>query len=180
MEFWEGIFFQRMRAQICYESRTLALQNGDTSIKKRLCHIQAAQETAARTITLPQRAETIVRLPVMAGTEVTEGLVERKELAPGVYMAGCIARVVDGHILTSVVNTREEEVRVDSLCAEVEEFLNEDIDFALTGNIAEQGKGREETVLKQLRLSHLNSEKENLFNVCVLTIRIYFSYLGIV
>jgi hypothetical protein len=172
-------FFQRMLAQICYESRTLTLQNGETSIKKRLCHIQPAQETAARRITLPQTAETTVRLPVMAGTEVTEGLVERK-LAPGVYMAGCIARVVDGYELTSVVNTTEEEVRVDSLCAKVEEFLNEDIDFALTGNIAEQGKGREETVLEQLRLSHLNSEKENLFNVCVLTIRMYFSYLGIV
>lgn len=155
-------FLQRMRAKICYESRTLTLQSGGTSIKKRLCHVQAAQETgerAARTITLPQRAEIIVRLPVVTGTDVTEGLVERKELAPGVYMAGCIARVVDGHVLTSIVNTREEEVRLDSPNAEVKEIWDEDADFVMTRSNAEPKRDREQGVLEQLRLDHLNLEE---------------------
>ena len=118
--------------------------------------MQDAQETgerAARTITLPQTAETIVRLPVVTRTDVTEELVKRKELAPGVYMAGCIARVVDGHVLTSIVNTREEEMKLDSPNAEIKEIWD-DTDFVITRSNTEPKRDREQGVLEQLRLDH--------------------------
>jgi hypothetical protein len=44
---------------------------------------------------------------VHSGSGFTEGLVERKELMPGVYLAVTIR---DGHDLTCILNTTEEEV----------------------------------------------------------------------
>jgi len=61
-------------------------------------------------ITLPARAEVIVKLPVTEGSPVKEGLIERAEVLAGVYLAESLVRVDNGHVITSVLNTREEEV----------------------------------------------------------------------
>jgi hypothetical protein len=75
------------------------------------------------TVTLPRRSEVIVKLPVAIGTSITDGLLERKEILEGLYMAGFLTKVVDGHVLTSMLNTRDEEVEVEEQVAELEEIV---------------------------------------------------------
>jgi hypothetical protein len=61
---------------------------------------------------IPPKSETIVRLPAESGSTTAEGLVERKELMPGVYLAGSLVKVVNGCVITSVLNTTEKEVNI--------------------------------------------------------------------
>ena len=53
-----------------------------------------------------------MRVPENSGSGFTEGLIERKELIPGVYLAESLVTVRDGYALTGVLNTREEEVSI--------------------------------------------------------------------
>jgi len=55
-------------------------------------------------LTLPARAEVIVRLPVIDASPVKEGLIERAELLAGIYLAESLVRVDNGHVITSVLN----------------------------------------------------------------------------
>jgi hypothetical protein len=63
-------------------------------------------------IKLPPRTEIVVKLPAEAESVMTEGLVEKRELAPGVYLAGSLVRIVDGSVITSILNTTEIEVDI--------------------------------------------------------------------
>jgi len=63
-------------------------------------------------LTLPARAEVIVRLPVTEESSVKEGLIERADLVTGVYLAESLVRVDSGHIITSVLNTRDTDVEI--------------------------------------------------------------------
>ena len=45
---------------------------------------------------VPTSFETIVRLPAEVGPVTAEGLVERKQLVPGVCMVESLVRIVDG------------------------------------------------------------------------------------
>ena len=58
-------------------------------------------------VKLTPRSETIVKLPVREGTTFSEGLVERRELSPGVYLARSLVKVEKEYVLTSVLNTKE-------------------------------------------------------------------------
>jgi hypothetical protein len=53
-----------------------------------------------------------VRLPAETGFTIAGGLVERKELLPGVYLAGSLVKVVNGCVTTSVLNATEKEVNM--------------------------------------------------------------------
>ena len=53
-----------------------------------------------------------MRLPAETGSTTAEGLVDRKELLPGVYLAGSLVKVVNGCVITSVLNTTEKEVNM--------------------------------------------------------------------
>jgi hypothetical protein len=54
----------------------------------------------------------IVQLPVAGESPVKEGLVEKRELLAGVYLAESLVRVDNGYVITSVLNTREQEVDI--------------------------------------------------------------------
>ena len=61
-------------------------------------------------LTLSARTELIVQVPVDTGPRVQEGIVERAELMPGVYMAESLVTVAKGCVITSIINTTEEDV----------------------------------------------------------------------
>jgi len=56
--------------------------------------------------TIPARAELIIQLPASVGSRIGEGLVERAEIASGVYLAESLVKVNKGHIITCILNTR--------------------------------------------------------------------------
>jgi len=59
-------------------------------------------------LTLHARTELIiVRLPVSVGSRIGEGLVKKAEIASVVYLADSLVKVNNGHIITSILNTRK-------------------------------------------------------------------------
>jgi hypothetical protein len=56
----------------------------------------------------------VVSLPVEGITENDEGIMERKALQDGVYLAGVITKVRAGFAITSIVNTNVNSVRIDA------------------------------------------------------------------
>jgi hypothetical protein len=54
---------------------------------------------------------------VIAGVTCNEGLIKKREVQEGVYMAGTLTKVINRHVLTSMLNTRDEEVKiVEPMC----------------------------------------------------------------
>jgi hypothetical protein len=106
-----------MHAQICYQSRNLTFTYAGVTITKSLNNNSSGHkltnsgEQVGR-IRIPPRTQTIVRLPAEPESKNAEGLVERKELLPRVYLAGSLVKVVNGCVITSVLNTTEKEVNM--------------------------------------------------------------------
>jgi hypothetical protein len=69
-------------------------------------------------LTLPARTELIVQVLVDAEPRVQEGLVEKAELVPGVYMAESLVKVNNG----SIINTTAEEIELLDHVAKLEEI----------------------------------------------------------
>lgn len=110
-------FLRAMQARICYESKALTFQHEGTVINKKLRPLpeskrEVPDENCVRKIHLPARTETIVQLPVRAGSKIKDGLVEKVELVTGVYLAESLVKVTRGQIITSILNTREQDIEI--------------------------------------------------------------------
>ena len=106
-----------MQAKICYQSRTLTFTYAGVTITKSLSSnssgnkLENAGGRAGR-IRIQPRSKTIVRLPAETRSTTAEGLVERKELLPGVYLAKSLVKVVNGCVITSVLNATEKDIKM--------------------------------------------------------------------
>jgi hypothetical protein len=74
-------------------------------------------------------------------------------------MAGSLTKVMDGYVLTSILNTSDQEVEIQEPLVELDE--TEPI-RNLTSETEEKQKDREKRILGQLRLDHLNDEENKL------------------
>lgn len=166
-------FLRQAQARICYRTRNLTFRYKGREVRKKL--ISSREESSelegknstVGMITLPKRSEVIVKLPVTAGSTVREGLVEKREIQEGVYMAGCLARVADGHVVISILNTRDEEMKIVAPVVSVEEYMDEKTVEASESTQKRNSKCRDERVWEQLRTEHLNpEEQESLRKVC--------------
>ena len=61
------------------------------------------------------------------GSRIGEGLVEKAEIASGIYLADSLVKVNNGHIITSILNTREEEVELPNPVFDVIEMRDHDV-----------------------------------------------------
>jgi hypothetical protein len=83
------------------------------------------------------RSEIIVRVPVNSGSGFTEGLVQRKELIPGVYPAESLVTVRDGYALTGVLNTTEEEVSIPESAVKMTRLEEGELEATSPGGLEE-------------------------------------------
>jgi hypothetical protein len=70
-------------------------------------------------VTLKARSENYVKLPTACKGQ---GLISRKEIIPGIYMAESHTREIGGASITSIVNTLEEDVTIDEPLVELEDI----------------------------------------------------------
>jgi hypothetical protein len=86
-------------------------------------------------------------------------VLDKHEIQKGILMAGSLAKVMDGCMITSILNTNDLEVEILEPLMELD-----DIETArnLTGATEEKYKEREKSNLDQLRLDHLNEEEKEL------------------
>jgi len=111
---------------------------------------------------------------VITGSRIGEGLVERAEIASGLYLAESLVKVNNGHIITSILSTREQGVEVPNPVVKVVELRDRDVFERTVIVVAEQekcrddpGQSRGERVMAKLSTDHLNSEeKKSLHELC--------------
>ena len=103
---------------------------------------ETPQDRRVDRLTLPSRTETIVRLPVNVESHVREGLIEKLEIITGVYLAESLVKVNKGHIITSVLNTREQEAEIPNPEVQLTELEDKDRDEAVVIGFTEQDKDR--------------------------------------
>jgi hypothetical protein len=109
---------------------------------------------------------------VSAGSRIEDGLVEKAEITSGVYLAESLVKVNSGHIITSILNTREQAVELPKPVVILVELRDREVCDRI--GAAEQEKcrdapdqGRGERVIAKLRTDHLNSEeKKSLYELC--------------
>jgi hypothetical protein len=155
-DFWED-----KRATISYCDRKVIM--GDVVIK--FDSKKEAFSNDPHKITLKPRAECIVKLPT---SSVGHGIIHKKELIPGVYLAESLSREINGSCITSIINTLEEEITIESPEIELEELEIEEDSFVtiLTATQIED-QGRLSKLREQLRTGHLNiEERVSLVRIC--------------
>jgi hypothetical protein len=169
-------FLKAMRARICYREQVLTFEYKGIRVRKELTtlpgvELRVPRDRRVNKLTLPARTELIVQVPVEAGSRVREGLVERAELMPGVYMAESLIKVNNGCVITSVINTTEEEVELLDHMVKLEEMGDSNgSEVAVMGvtdrgnNESDQKLSRGERVISKLREEHLNEEEKKLLH----------------
>jgi hypothetical protein len=168
-----------MQAHICYKERLLTFQYEGITVHKKLGPLpgsesETSQDRRVDRLTLSARAEMIVRLPVNVKSRLREGLVEKSEILMGVYLADSLVRINNGHIITSVLNTREQEVEIPNPEVQVIELENGNREEAAVIDLTEQDKdrgdqnlSRGERAVGRLRTDHLNDEeRKSLLELC--------------
>jgi len=106
-------------------------------------------------LTLKSRAESIVRLPSKSRGF---GIISKGELAPGVFLAEALTERVDGYCVTSIVNTSEEDITIETPFVVLEEVQNDYDNSVLTFSALVNENGNRLSKLRnELRTQHLNS-----------------------
>ena len=170
-----------MQARISYLTKTVIFTYEGATVIKSLSNQSPRSEVVnpeineGRVRLLP-RSETIVRLPVEEEFTSTEGLIDNRELLPGVYLARSLVRVVNGCALTSVLSTTEEEV---NLLEPVVRAMEVEVTDRTQESPVEQNKNRYEKILSKLRMEHFVRNKKGVSRIFVLSIRMCFSFRGI-
>jgi hypothetical protein len=111
-------FFQRARAKICYETRTVVLYGEKYNLDDQAKEL-GERGTKAGQIRLPPRTECVVRVPVTPDSPRV-GITRRREMQKRVILAAALTKVVDGYALMSVLNTTEEETEVPEPVVELD------------------------------------------------------------
>ena len=162
-------FLKQAHAQLCYVSNTLTFSYTGVTIVKSLgdCSPWSELENLGDregSVKLTPRSETIVKLPVREGTTSSEGLVEKRELLPGEYLARSLVRVEKGYVLANVLNTTEEGIEMQKPVVEFSEIDNPD---QAQGSPTRLPRDRYEEVLRKLRLEHLSGEERKSLSRCI-------------
>jgi hypothetical protein len=141
-DFWED-----KRANISYCDRKIVM--GDVIISFDPKTNEA--ESKPYKLTLKARTESIVELPT---TSKGHGLISKREIVPGVYIAESLTTGTNGYCVTSIVNTVEEHITIDSPHVELENN-HDDTAVMFTTSVAEDAN----------RLAKLREEYNDVFHL---------------
>ena len=166
-------FLQAMRSSICYKERALVFWYKGICVRKKLTFLPEIERDILRDwrlkLNLPARTEMVVHVPVQVGPRTQEDVVEKAELATGVYIAESLVNVINGCVITSIINTTTEEVELNEPTVKLEKINDGEAgDIALLGAV-EQGREKEdqsmsrgERVNAKLQDEQLNQEEKKL------------------
>jgi hypothetical protein len=147
------IFFEDKKAKIDYESREIVM--GDVRIK--FDENSLTNDHSAETlVTLKSMCETTVRLPTVSD-EMETGLVSKTELAPGIIVADTLTVVQEGSCLTSIVNTNDEEIKIDFPTVKLDPYEMEVTHIrSVNTQRAEGTEHRVRELRERVRTDHMN------------------------
>lgn len=146
-------FWKNKRATINYCDRTITM--GKVIINFDVETNSVVNET--HKLTLKIWTESIVQLPTKSKGC---GIISKREIAPGVYLAESLTKEVNGYCITSIVNTLGEDITIHSPHVELEEIENDCDDAVLMfSNSVVEDNSQASKLCEELRTDHLNSEE---------------------
>ena len=154
-------FWENYRATINYCDRTISMNevtmNFDNETDRKKDKIYK--------LTLKPRTESIVSLPTKSKGL---GIIQRKEIIPGVYLAESLTEEIDGHCITSIMNTLEKEIIIDPPHVQLEEIEKECDDTVKIFSSSEvETNNRLSKLRAELRTDHLSDEeRQSLVKIC--------------
>ena len=104
-------------------------------------------------LTLKARSENIVKLPTKS---LGHGLISKRELIPGIYLAESLTKAINGKCITSIINTLEEDVTLDPQVLLVAVDDSEEAVTLIHKAVPVEVAGRLSRLREQLRTDHLN------------------------
>jgi hypothetical protein len=116
-----------------------------------------------------------VKVVVENGEEGAEGVIDKLEIAEGIYLASSLTKIKGNEIVTSILNTRETEAVVEVPTVKWEKYTpvdpHREDQTPYMGAISpiemKPEQNREGEVLRNLRLHHLNPEEQRVTeNTC--------------
>jgi hypothetical protein len=107
---------------------------------------------------LPPQTENILKIPVMPGSPLI-WIIDKCEIQEGVFIAASLTKVVDGYVMTSILNTNDREVEMQEPLVELDE-VDPAWDISQSTELRPQDQERE--ILVQLSLEHLSAVEEKL------------------
>jgi hypothetical protein len=127
-------FVQRIRAKVCYESRTVTLNGETCKIMGKAKQLETKEPNMRKIgqIKLSPRVESIVRVPVTAASRkycestsdariATSRMTNKCEIQEGVILAASLAEIVDGYVMTIILNINDTEVDMQEPLVELDE-----------------------------------------------------------
>ena len=162
-------FFEAYNITICYRTKTLKYKNKTIPFESYEGKGNSINKSEKLEIAIPARSTKIVKIPVSENSP-KEGILEKCELRPGVFLAETLTTVNDNICISSVINTNEKDeiITLEEISLEIlEEHTENDKEINVV-NVAEQTENdRIEKLNKSLRLDHLNSEeKQSVIKIC--------------
>jgi hypothetical protein len=96
------------------------------------------------------------------------GLISKKELMPGVYLAESLTKAMNGRCITCIVNTLEDDINLDPLQVILEEVgASEEAMTLIRTAVPEYVASRISRLREQLRTDQLNGEERvSLVKIC--------------
>ena len=100
-------FLQRTRTTVCYESRNVTLNGQTCKTMGNAEQLEAREPNMKKVgkIKLPPPAESIVRISATPRSPLVE-MTNKCEIQEGVIIAASLTKVLDGYLMTSILNTR--------------------------------------------------------------------------
>ena len=116
-------------------------------------------------LTLKNRTESIVQLPT---NSKGLGVISKREIIPGVYLAETLTEEINGYCITSVVNALERDITIDYPPVELKEIQDKCDDAVLIFPSLEVGNSNRLSELRdELRTGHLsNEENVSIIKIC--------------
>jgi hypothetical protein len=112
--------------------------------------------TEACKLTLKPRTENIVLVPTKSNGL---GVIHKSEIMPGIYLAESLTEEINGYCVTSIINTLEKEITIETPCVQLEEInLSEETTLIFSGSKSEVND-RTAKLQHELRTSHLSDEE---------------------
>lgn len=159
-------FLKQEGAEINYSQGFLKIKSLPFPVKLQL----SSKKESGNSYILNPRSETVIQVDIL-NSGITQGICPEVVLYDGVYIAKAIVKVdSDNKALTTVLNTRDCEMRINKLKLTLEPFNEKTCSVFLTNNSNQKSLARPERLelLKSnLRVSHLNSEeKDSIEKIC--------------
>jgi hypothetical protein len=108
-------FVEDKRTNISYCDREIVMGDVIISVDPKTNRV----ERKPYKLTLKARTESIVGLPT---TSKVHGLISKRAVAPGMYLAESLTMETKGYCVTSIMNTLEEDITIESPHVELKEI----------------------------------------------------------